>query len=146
MWLKDFVDHKLRATIPLVPHNADVMYPMREIVEGLVWLQVNTPRSAVVLTGMTTGNYMPVYSGNTAFVGHANTVHLEEKMAATDNFYKEHLSVPEELAFLKDANVSYIFYGPEEYEMSGAVEDLRTLYPMLTQVYQTPLVRIYKAP
>lgn len=146
MWLRDFVDHKLRATIPLVPHNADVMYPMREIVEGLIWLQVNTPRSAIVLTGKTTGNYMPVYSGNTAYIGHANTVKLEIKEAEIGNFYTRRLSLEEEMAFLKSSGASYVFYGPEEYEISGGVEDLKTLYPELTQVYQNTMVRIYKAP
>lgn len=146
MWLRDFVDHKLRATIPLVPHNADVMYPMREIVEGLIWLQVNTPRSAIVLTGKTTGNYMPVYSGNTAYIGHANTVQLEIKEAEMGNFYTRHLSLEEEMEFLKNSGASYVFYGPEEFEVSGGVEDLRTLYPALAQVYQSPMVRIYKTP
>lgn len=146
MWLKDFVDHKLRATIPLVPHNAEVMYPMRDIVEGLVWLQVNTPRSAVVMTGMTTGNYMPVYSGNTAYVGHANTVRLEEKMAVVNNFYQQHLTVAEELAYIKASGIDYIFYGPEEYELGGGIEDLRTRYPQLVEVYRNPMVRIYKTP
>jgi hypothetical protein len=146
MWLRDFVDHKLRATIPLVPHNADVMYPMREIVEGLIWLQVNTPRDAIVLTGKTTGNYMPVYSGNTAYIGHANTVKLEIKEAEIGNFYTRRLSLEEEMAFLKVSGASYVFYGPEEYEISGGVEDLKTLYPDLTQVYQNTMVRIYKTP
>ncbi len=146
MWLRDFVDHKLRATIPLVPHNADVMYPMREIVEGLVWLQVYTPRDAIVLTGKTTGNYMPVYSGNTAYIGHANTVKLEIKEAEIGNFYNRRLSLEEEMAFLKASGAAYVFYGPEEYEISGGVEDLRELYPALTQVYQNTMVRIYKTP
>lgn len=146
MWLRDFVDHKLRATIPLVPHNADVMYPMREIVEGLIWLQVNTPRDAIVLTGKTTGNYMPVYSGNTAYIGHANTVKLEIKEAEIGNFYRRHLSLEEEMAFLKSTQAAYVFYGPEEYEISGGVEDLNTLYPELTQVYQNTMVKIYKTP
>lgn len=146
MWLRDFVDHKLRATIPLVPHNADVMYPMREIVEGLIWLQVNTPRDAIVLTGLTTGNYMPVYSGNTAYIGHANTVKLEIKEAEIGNFYRRHLPLEEEMEFLKSSRASYVFYGPEEFEISGGVEDLRALYPALVQVYQSPMVRIYKTP
>jgi hypothetical protein len=146
MWLQDFIDHKLRATIPLVPSGAEVMYPMKDIVEGLTWLQVYTPRSSVVLTGMTTGNYTPVYAGNTAFVGHANTVKLEEKLAAVDNFYKKHLTLSEEMAWLREVNISYIFYGPEESDLSGGVEDLKTLYPDLTEVYKNAMVRIYKVP
>lgn len=140
MWIRDFVDHKLRATLPIVPSGASVMYPMKEIIEGLTWLQVYTPRSAVVLSGMTTGNYIPVYAGNTAFVGHANTVHLEEKLAAMEKFYRGQMTIN----WLKDQQISYIFYGFEEREINGGSADLRSLYPGLEQVYESANVRIYK--
>ncbi len=146
MWLKDFVDHKLRATIPLVPSGAEVMYPMRDIIDGIVWLEVNTPRSAIVLSGMTTGNYIPVYSGNTAFVGHANTVQLEDKMAAVNNFYVKRLPISEEMGWIISQHINYIFYGPEEQDISGGVPDLQTMYPSLTQVFKNDTVRIYQVP
>jgi hypothetical protein len=146
MWLQDFVDHKLRATIPLVPHNAEVMYPMKDIAEGLVWLQVYTPRKAVVLTGMATGNYVPVYAGNTAFLGHANTVQLEIKQAAMQNFYNNRLGEETEMNWIKDQKIDYIFYSFEERDLNGGIDDLRTYYPTLTIVYDTPTVRIYKTP
>ena len=142
MWLKDFVDHKIRATIPIVPTGAQVMYPMKESIEGLVWLQVYTPRNAVVLSAMTTGNYIPVYAGNTAYVGHANTVGLEEKLIAMENVYRGKATI----AWLKQQNISYVFYGFEEREINGGAADLRSLYPQLTQVYESANVRIYKAP
>ena len=144
MWQKDFVDHKLRATIPIVPAGAQVMYPMREIIDGLTWLQINTPRNSVVLTAMTTGNSIPVYAGNTAYVGHANTVALEEKLIAMETFYRRGLTQEEGLSWLKAQNISYVFYGFEEREINGGVSDLRSLYPDLAQVYESPNVRIYK--
>ncbi len=140
MWQKDFVDHKLRATLPIVPSGASVMYPMREIVDGLTWLQIYTPRSSVVLTAMTTGNSVPVYAGNTAYVGHANTVRLEEKLLATQEFYRGNGSV----AWLKEQNIAYVFYGFEERDIHGSEIDLRNLYPELEQVYESPNVRIYR--
>lgn len=143
MWLKDFVDHKLRATIPIVPSGAQVMYPMREIIDGLTWLQIYTPRSAVVLTAMTTGNYVPVYAGNVAFVGHANTVKLEEKLVAGELFYRGGMSQTDAIRWLKGNNIAYVFYGFEEREWGGTL-DLRTFYPELEQVYETANVRIYR--
>ena len=146
MWIKDFVDHKLRATIPLVPRGAEVMYPMYDIIDSLVWLQVYTPRSAIILSGAATGNYIPVYSGNTAFVGHANTVQLEIKTAAMENFYHRRLSLPEEMNWLKDQRIAYILYGPEEAEIAGGIADLNALYPALEKVFENKLVKIYKVP
>lgn len=143
MWIRDFVDHKLRATIPIVPSGAQVMYPMREIIDGLTWLQVYTPRNAIVLTGMTTGNYVPVYAGNTAFVGHANTVKLEEKLVAAEYFYRGRMSPADAKQWLSSNSIAYVFYGFEEREWGGAA-DLRTFYPDLEQVYETANVRIYR--
>ena len=145
MWLQDFVDHKLRATIPLVPHGAEVMYPLYDIVDALVWLQVYAPRTAIVLSGSATGNYIPVHSGNTAFVGHANTVQSEIKIAAMENFYHKRLSLEEEMGWIKEQHIAYILYGPEEAEMAQ-VADLRTFYPDLVEVYKNATVRVYKAP
>jgi hypothetical protein len=106
---------------------------------------VYSPRSAIVLSGAATGNYIPVYSGNTAFVGHANTVRLEIKTAATENFYHKRLSLDEEMAWLHEQNISYILFGPEEYEMAGVI-DLKSFYPDLVEVYKNATVRVYKTP
>jgi len=144
MWLKDFVDHKLRATLPIVPSGAQVMYPMREIIDGLTWLQIYTPRSSVVLTGMTTGNYVPVYAGNTAFVGHANTVKLEEKLLSAQQFYRGGITPEEARIWLKDAGIAYVFYGFEEREWGANVPDLKVWYPFLELVNESPNVKIYK--
>jgi hypothetical protein len=147
MWLKDFVDHKLRANIPLVPHGPQVMYPLLDIIIGLDWLQVYTPRDSVVLSGETTGNYIPVYAGNYTVVGHANTVDAEIKLAAAGNFYRGAFSEEIELNWAKNAmHASYVFYGPEEKEINEWKEDLREYYPTLIQIYENPSVKIYKIP
>jgi hypothetical protein len=149
MWLKDFVDHKLRATLPIVPTGAQVMYPMKETILAMTWLQVYTPRQAVVLSGMTTGNSIPVYAGNTAYVGHANTVNLEDKLLQVEFFYTRYngkLTPVEGLKWLRDEHISYVLYGFEEREINGGMVDLRELYPALEQVYESPNVRIYKVP
>lgn len=147
MWLKDFVDHKLRADIPLVPQGAEVMYPLRDLIEATKWLEVYTPRDAIVLAGMTTSNYIPVYSGNTTFIGHANTVELENKWAAVNNFYKRHLPHDEEMAFIRSQKISYIVYGPQEMEINGwQVKDLRDLYPELGLAYENNWFKVYSVP
>lgn len=143
MWQKDFVDHKLRADIPLVPLGADVMYPLKDLTDAMIWLQVNTPRSAVVLSGMGTGNLIPVYSGNTAFLGHANTVDSETKEIAVANFYRQTLPLAEEMDFLKTRGIGYIIFGPEERDIAGGVE-LSSLYPALSKTFENGFVQIFK--
>jgi len=147
LWQRDFVDHKLRADIPLVPTGAQVMYPLLDLINAYGWLQVYTERNDIVLSGQTTGNYIPTYAGNTAFIGHANTIDLENKSAAVGNFFNRRLSYDEEIAWLKSTHAKYIIYGPEEREMNGyTVDDLRMLYPELTEVFKNMFVTIYKTP
>ena len=142
MWQKDFVDHKLRADYPLVPHGAEVMYPLKNIITTLDWLQINTPRTSVVLSGITTGNYIPVYSGNTVYIGHANTVRLEDKEQEVARFYRG-LYKKDAISWIQSRGVEYIFYGPEERELAGGITDLRVVYPQLREVFSQNGVSIY---
>jgi hypothetical protein len=92
---------------------------------------------------MGTGNLIPVYSGNTAFLGHANTVDSETKEIAVANFYRQALPVADEMEFLASRGIDYVMYGPEERDIAGGVE-LPTLYPALTKVYENGFYQIYR--
>lgn len=144
LWQKDFVDHKLRADIPLVPRGAEVMYPLLNLVDAMTWLQINTPRDVAVFSGPATGNLIPVYAGNYTFVGHANTVNSELKEIAVNNFFARKRPKEEFLEFFKANNIHYIIYGPEEQEMAFGAPDLRVFYPYLTEVNRNKYVIVYK--
>lgn len=147
LWQRDFVDHKLRSDLPLVPKGAEVMYPLENLFQAMNWLQVYTPRSSVVLSGQSTGNLIPVYSGNTVYVGHANTVGLEKKLLTVEQFYRGQMSNDQALSWVRKAGISYIVYGPEEMEMVGyTAKDLRAFYPNLTTIYENARVRLYRVP
>jgi len=144
MWQKDFVDHKLRADIPLVPRGAEVMYPLLDLVDAMVWLQINTPRDVAVFSGTATGNLIPVYSGNFTYVGHANTVDAEKKDIIVHNFYERKRPKEEFLQLFKDNNIKYVLYGPEEREMAYGIADIAQFYPFLTAVHRNNQVIVYK--
>lgn len=144
LWQKDFIDHKFRADIPLVPKGAEVMYPLKDLAEAMVWLQVNTPRSAVVFSGKATGNLIPVYAGNTTHVGHANTVTSEIKEIAVANFYGRKVPLSVIVDYFKQYNIAYVIYGPEEAELSFGARDMKEFYPFLQEVYRNNFVIVYK--
>lgn len=144
MWQKDFVDHKLRADYPLVPEGSQVMYPLYDLVDAMVWLQVNTPRDTAVISGVATGNLIPVYAGNYTYVGHANTVNAEIKAIVVANFFGRKRPSDEFLPIFKENNIQYVLYGPEEAELAYGANDLRQFYPYLTEVYKNNMAIIYK--
>jgi hypothetical protein len=144
LWQKDFVDHKLRADYPLVPRGADVMYPLKDLVEAMIWLQVFTPRTDIVFSSKATGNLIPVYSGNYTHVGHANTVNSEIKEIVVENVYGRKVPRSEVEKYFKQYGIDYVFYGPDEMLYAGGAPDLRVFYPFLTEVYRNNLVILYK--
>ncbi len=145
LWQRDFVDHKLIADYPLVPRGAEVMYPLRDLIDAMMWLQVYTSRDAVVLSGQSTGNLIPVYSGNTVYVGHANTVNLEEKLPLVESFYRGDMPASQARTWLDASRISYVFFGPEEAEFSTySAKELTSLYPFLEKIYQNSRVYLYR--
>jgi hypothetical protein len=144
LWQKDFIDHKIRATQPLVPTGSYVMYPLKDFLSAMGYIQDNTKRDDVILSETTAGNYLPVYSGNTVYVGHDNTVNAEEKKALVAKFFSGHMTASEAREWLTAINIRMIYFGPQEREEAGGAA-LTTYYPFLSETYANPSVSVYTA-
>lgn len=141
-WQKEFLDQKIIATQPLVPTGSYVMYPLKDFVSTMIWIQDHTSRDTVILSETTAGNYMPVYSGNTVYVGHAGTVNTEQKEQIVNAFFSGRMGRAKASEFLTANNLHYIFFGPQESE-DGGVTDLSQVYPFLKEIYHVGLFRVY---
>lgn len=141
LWQKDFIDHKIRASLPLVPTGSYVMYPLKDFISAMGYLWDATKGEGVILSETTAGNYIPAKSGNTVYAGHDNTVGFEEKKILVKQFFAGKMSKE----WLKSTGASYIFFGPQEREDAGG-KNLTTFYPFLTEVYKNTYVAIYKTP
>lgn len=145
LWQKDFVDHKMRATLPLVPIGSYVMYPLKDFVSAMKYLEEATKGEGVVLSETTAANYMPVYSGNTVYAGHDNTVAFEAKKENVHAFFSGNMNVDEAHGWIQSMGARYVFFGPQERE-DGGISDLRVPYPFLTEVYKNAHVIVYMLP
>lgn len=143
LWQRDFVDHKIRATLPLVPTGSYVMYPMKDFILAMKYLEDVTKGNGVILSETTAGNYMPVYSGNTVYAGHDNTVAFEAKQEKVKEFFSGTMEKNTVKSWISDMNAAYVFYGPQERE-DGGPKDLSALYPFLREVYKNSIVTIYR--
>jgi hypothetical protein len=141
-WQKEFLDQKISATVPLVPTGSYVMYPLKDFLSGILYFQDNTSRDTVILSETTAGNYIPVYSGNTVYIGHANTVNTEQKEPVVTEFFAGQMTPAQAKDFLTSNNLHYIFFGPQEMD-DGGISDLSTVYPFLTQIYSNAQVKDY---
>ena len=143
LWQRDFTVHKLIASYPLVPSGSYVMYPLKDFIAGMTYLRGATPRDSVVLSMQTTGNYIPVYAGNTVYYGHANTVKYEEKKVLVESFFAGTMDPDVAKNWIIGAGISYVFFGPQEKEV-GNIEFLESVYPFLIPVYTNPHVVLYR--
>ena len=143
MWQKDFIDHKIRASVPLVPTGSYVMYPLRDFIAAISYIQNNSDFSAIVLSETTAGNYIPVYSGNRVYVGHDNTVNAEQKKIDVAGFFSGSMQANIAREFVHSTGATYVFFGPQERE-DGKMTELSRVYPFLQSVYQNTYVTVYR--
>jgi len=139
---KDFIDHKMRADIPLVPSGTYVMYPLKDFVSALSYLETETPRDAVVLSDTTVGNYIPVYSGRIVYIGHDNTVFYEEKVDLARYFYSGRMNNEQARQWFTNSRISYVVFGPQEREQG--LGDLQGRYPFLLRLYENSFFQVFR--
>jgi hypothetical protein len=142
LWQRDFVIHKIVAMYPLVPTGSYVMYPLHDFINAIIWIQDHTGRDTVILSETTAGNYIPVYSGNTVYVGHENTVNKDEKLMFVRAFFSGTMPAPDAREFLSQEGLNYIFFGPQEREDAGG-KNLDEFYPFLTRLYENGNIIVY---
>lgn len=142
-WQKEFIDQKITASQPPISMNNYIMYPSKDFIAAMVFLEHSTSRTSIVLSQTTAGNYIPVYAGNTVYVGHANTIDTEHKEQKVKAFFGGTMGRWEAEKLLEDNNIEYVFFGPQEMA-DGKLFDLADTYPFLTQIYENNTVRLYK--
>jgi hypothetical protein len=117
-------------------------YLYRDELAALGWLKQNTPREAVILASETIGQYVPVISGNTAFLAHwAQTVGYYDKVNRVNRFFDTAGTNAERAQTLRAYNVAYIFWGPAERQ-SGGYDPSSTNW--LELVYENPKVSVFR--
>ncbi len=145
LWQRDFVDHKIRATLPLVPTGSYVMYPLKDFISAMQFIQDQTGGNGVVLSETTAGNYIPVVSGNTVYAGHDNTVAFEAKKEKVREFFSGRMNAGEAALWIQGMGVHYVFFGPQERE-DGGIQNLTVPYPFLREAYKNNRVTVYFSP
>ncbi len=157
-WLKHYELAWLIAPLCLVPSlffsltiiAADVqlylsrdsnMYIPKSQVQAMSWLAANTAQDSVVFSTPESGSVMPEFSLRREFIGHHHgTTHFAEKLATEEQFAKEQ-DAQKQLAFLKENNIDYIYYGPFEQKNWTFNPDADAF---LQKVYHNETVSIYR--
>jgi len=97
--------------------------------DALTWLR-QEGRPEVVLCAPETGMFVPAWAGQPVVYGHPfETVAAEQRLGEVTAFWAGEMTAEEQVSFLNDRRVRYIFVGPRERELgawqpaeSGALE------------------------
>ncbi len=115
---------------------------------AMLWIRKNTPIQSVILSSFIDqssyidGNIIPLIAFRPVYYGHGSeTAYPLEKKEMMDNFFKKYNSAERE-EFLKENNISYLFWGPEEKEMADNFNPDEESY--LQKVYSNNSVSVYK--
>jgi hypothetical protein len=87
----------------------------KEEVEAFEWLLEQDDPDMVVLSTYQTGNAIPAWAPGFVVVGHGpESANLLEFRVKVSSYYGGTLSDQEQLTFIRNQGVDYVFFGPEE--------------------------------
>ncbi len=95
-------------------------YLHKDEIAAMQWLESNGRPGQVVLSSLTTGQYIPALTGLHAFLAHwAQTVDYYHKEAMVNEFFAAETTDAHRQQIVQQYGVDYIFYGPAERELGG---------------------------
>lgn len=140
-------------TLPLAAQNfagrftffsdfAYLAYPPKPWVKAIYWLRDNTKMDSVVLGAWQAGHHIPFMAGNYVYYGHMwGTLDINQKISLAAKFFKNGMDLATAEQFLKSNRIAYVFWG---YEEKGYGGDIGRYAGLLSPVYSSPAVTIYK--
>ena len=119
--------------------DALYIWPPKEYVPALSYLDNKSHPEDKVLTYMSLSNLVPMLSGNTVYWGHGNeTLKYNQKTPMVENFYKGKMTEADAQQFLSKNNIKYVLVGDEERWL-GTIPK----YPFLNRVFENSRLVIY---
>jgi len=102
-------------------HNPGLTYTKDETA-AFSWIQTHTQTSDIILAAPETGNLIPAITGRRVIYGHPfeTTFAAENKQSVID-FFSGNWDFPQMLRYVKDENIQYIFWGPQELSLGHPV-------------------------
>jgi hypothetical protein len=98
-------------------------------VKALDWLAARATYDDVVLSSYSAGNYLPARAGARVYIGlGTETVHVEEKRAAMNQFFAASTSDEWRTQFLRQERITYVFATPEDKFTPGSTHSLLPVY------------------
>jgi hypothetical protein len=101
----------------------------------------NVPKNSVILSDQYTGLILPAFAPVRSYFGHYNlTYNFETKQKNTRRFFANEMDDIQVHTFIKENNIRYIIWGPDEKKFGP--KELR--YTLLNPIYSAGEYTVYK--
>lgn len=121
----------LKNHLQMYADYTELIYPGRNLMEAFGFLDKNTQPQQTVLSLYMAGNLIPFLAGNSVYLGHLQeTIDYPRKVENAGRFYSGLLPVDEASNFLRQANISLVFYSPQEKASGGGIAKYSFLKPI----------------
>lgn len=116
----------------------EFFYLANEYQPAFAWLAENNQAGKIILANEFNGNIIPGYINQKVFLGHSQeTINYSDKKALVNAYLNNNLSFSDEISFLGNNNIGYLFINKKDLEV------LRTK-PYLEEVFNQGDIIIYK--
>lgn len=112
-------------------------------VAAAAWLRESTGTGDAILASYPSGNFLGGRIRGRVFIGHdSGTLDIDRKKAEVQRFFSEPTTADDKIAFLRDRDIDYVYFGP--FERSGAAQVTRDTLARLEPVREGRDVVIYR--
>ena len=112
--------------------------------EAIDFLNQKSPNGSGVLSSYPIGNHIPAHTNNRVYYGHNHqTPNSKEKIDNLTKFYANEYSNEEAEKFVKENNISYVWWGQDEKEIANEHGEKMLKYDFLKSVYVNSEIEVY---
>lgn len=105
--------------------NNEAIFLHRCEKDALFWLMKNTPENAIVLASPDTSLFIPALAGRKVVYGHPfETPNAVREKEGVLQFFSGLQTISDQLKFVTQHHVDYIFWGPREHDLGGLYLEL----------------------
>jgi len=132
----------IAADLMVFSQQRELSYLTKDAYQTFIWLKQNTPATSIIFSDVKTGNVLPAYALRTSYVGHpVESPFYNQRKLEPAWFFSQNRLAEEEINFLQQRRINYLFYGPRE-QLLGDYRPATKNY--LRNVYQNQSVVIYQ--
>jgi hypothetical protein len=127
-----------------IERHDESIYLSKAEYETYEWINANLPEDKLILAGNQSGLFIPVYTHLRVLYGHPyESADAQYYQNLINSFYSGKMKLPEQMKFIEDHSITYIFWGYREKEIYNSPPEILES-SVVKLIYQNSAISIYQ--